>query len=116
MKGGIFLMTRLERAKNGEIFDDIRTVARTENISEKFLTEKLAYGEISFCSGIVRKITPSAVGNGLRIKVNANIGTSSDASSIELEIEKALCAVEYGADTIMDLSTGGDIVATRKRI
>ena len=109
-------MTRLERAKNGEIFDHIKTVARIENITEEFLRTGIASGEISFCSSAIRDIQPSAVGKGLKIKVNANIGTSSDASSLDLEIEKALCAVEYGADTIMDLSTGGDIEKTRLSI
>jgi phosphomethylpyrimidine synthase len=56
------------------------------------------------------------VGKGLRTKINANIGTSTDDSDVSAEIQKARIAVKYGADAIMDLSTGGDLTAIRKRI
>ncbi len=55
-------------------------------------------------------IKPVAVGNVVRVKVNANIGTSRDIVDVNAEIEKAKTAVKYGADTIMDLSTGGDLL------
>ena len=109
-------MTRMERAKKGEIVDDFRKIARIEHTTEDTIREGVSKGVITLCNSGVRKIDPVAIGEGLRIKVNANIGTSSDASSVSEEVEKALYAVEYGADMIMDLSTGGDISGTRLRV
>lgn len=109
-------MTLMEKARNGEVTNEFRELARIEHTTKEVILDGVSTGEITLCSGGVRKIEPVAIGSGLRIKVNANIGTSSDVSSIDEEVEKALCAVEYGADTIMDLSTGGDIPETRKRI
>ncbi|MFX6668099.1 phosphomethylpyrimidine synthase ThiC, partial [Acinetobacter baumannii] len=56
------------------------------------------------------------IGEGLSVKVNANLGTSYDYVNLEEEVEKARVAIQYGADTIMDLSTGGDLKAIRERI
>jgi len=109
-------MTRMEEAQKGEKNEVFATIAEMEHCTEDFVREGVAKGEISFCTSTVRDIPPMAIGGGLRIKINANIGTSSDASSIDEEIEKAGVAMENGADTIMDLSTGGDIVETRRRI
>ena len=109
-------MTRMEKARAGEIIDEFRELARIEHTTEEVILDGISTGEISLCNSGVRKIEPVAIGSGLRIKINANIGTSSDASSINEEVEKALCAVDYGADTIMDLSTGGDIPEIRARI
>ena len=109
-------MTRMEKAKAGEIIDEFRRLAHIEHTTEEIILNGISKGEITLCNSGVKKIEPVAIGSGLRIKINANIGTSSDASSIDEEVEKALCAVDYGADTIMDLSTGGDIPETRARI
>ena len=62
------------------------------------------------------KIAPLAIGKGLRTKVNANVGTSGDHNNIEEELEKVRVAIEAGADTIMDLSTGPGIDETRKAV
>ena len=103
-------MTRMEMAREREtISDENFLLANIEHTLPETINDGIASGEITVCTSTVRKIKPVAVGKGLRIKVNANIGTSSDASSIEEEVEKALVAIEYGADMIMDLSTGGDI-------
>jgi len=109
-------MTRIESARKGVVSGEFETVARDERTTPEAVRDGVASGEITFCSGTVRTIAPVAIGSGLRIKINANIGTSSDASSIDEEIEKACVAVENGADTIMDLSTGGDIPKTREAI
>jgi len=109
-------MTRIERAGKGEITDEFLKLAHDEHTTPETIRDGIAAGVITACNSPVRPIEPLAIGGGPSIKVNANIGTSSDASSIDEEIEKALCAIEYGADTIMDLSTGGDIPATRKKI
>jgi phosphomethylpyrimidine synthase len=63
-----------------------------------------------------RELSPVAIGQGLRVKVNANIGTSPDACSLEAELEKLQAAIDAGTDTVMDLSTGGDIDAIRRSI
>ena len=109
-------MTRIEQAGKGETTDEFLRLAHDEHTTPEFIREGIAAGVITACNSAVRKVGPLAIGSGLRIKVNANIGTSSDASSIEEEVEKAHYAIEYGADTIMDLSTGGDIPATRRKI
>ncbi|MBT4484768.1 MAG: phosphomethylpyrimidine synthase ThiC [Candidatus Latescibacteria bacterium] len=110
-------MTRLERAlKRGKVTEEINLLARYEHTIPETILNNVISGEIAVCKSDVRNIKPVAIGKGLRIKVNANIGTSSDASSIEEEVEKAHTAIEYGADMIMDLSTGGDIPEIRKRI
>ncbi len=116
MKGGLTDMTRMEQARNGEAPELFAQLAENEHTDAETIRTGIASGEISFCTSAVRDIPTLAIGSGLRIKVNANIGTSSDASSIDEELEKAAIAVEHGADTIMDLSTGGDIPETRRRI
>jgi len=109
-------MTRMEEAKRGAATGEFEIIARDERTTAEVIRAGVASGEVTVCTSTVRKIRPVAIGKGLRIKVNANIGTSSDASSIEEEVEKAHVAVRYGADMIMDLSTGGDIRRTRERI
>jgi phosphomethylpyrimidine synthase len=106
----------MERARTGAVSEECLAVAKTEHTVGVAIRDGLASGEIAVCANNRREIEPVAVGRGMRIKVNANIGTSSDASSVEEEVEKALAAMEYGADMIMDLSTGGDIPGTRRRI
>ena len=106
----------MEQARSGECIPAFEHLARIEHTTSDTIRDGVAAGVITLCNSKVRSIDSVAIGKGLRIKVNANIGTSSDASSIEEEVDKALCAIEYGADMIMDLSTGGDIPATRKRI
>ena len=109
-------MTRMERAKAGETVDEFGIIALNEHTTGQIIRDGVSAGEITLCNSVVKGIEPVAIGRGLRIKVNANIGTSSDASSIDEEVEKAHYALEYGADMIMDLSTGGDIAKTRARI
>jgi len=109
-------MTRMEEAKRGTVTGEFDVIARDERTTGEAVRQGVASGEVTVCTSTVRKICPVAIGKGLRIKVNANIGTSSDASSVEEEVEKAHVAVRYGADMIMDLSTGGDIPRTRERI
>ncbi len=109
-------MTRLELARDKQLNAEFKTLAATEKMDADVFRQGVADGTITVCANYARKVNPVAIGRGTRIKVNANIGTSSDASSIDEEVEKALIAVKYGADMIMDLSTGGDIPETRRRI
>ncbi|MDO9585666.1 MAG: phosphomethylpyrimidine synthase ThiC, partial [Syntrophales bacterium] len=110
-------MTQLEAAKSGRISEEMEICAEREGVSPEFIRKGVAEGNIV----VVRNnrhtaITPLAVGKGLRTKVNANIGTSGDRADIDLELEKVKVSVASGADTIMDLSTGGDLDAIRKAI
>ena len=110
-------LTQLEFARQGVVTDKMKHAAATENIDPEILRQRIAEGTAIIChnnrhsNGI-----PLAVGKGLRTKVNANIGTSKDDTSIDKELEKARVAVAAGADAIMDLSTGGPIDEIRAAI
>jgi len=74
-------------------------------------------GTIVICRNVNHMaIKPLAIGKGLRTKVNANIGTSKDHMDLNLELKKLKTAVEAGADAVMDLSTGGNLAAIRKKV
>ncbi len=110
-------MTQLEMAINGQISEDMEICAAQEGVSPEFIRAGVAAGNIV----VVRNnrhasIKPLAVGKGLRTKVNANIGTSGDHADWKLELAKVQVAAAAGADTLMDLSTGGDLAAIRKAI
>jgi len=91
-------------------------LAKKEGLSLSRLQNGLKSGSIVAVRNAKRDVEPIAIGAGTRVKINANIGTSPDVSDIKQEIEKAHIAVEAGADTLMDLSIGGDIDAVRKKI
>jgi len=104
----------LENAKSGVLIDTIKKVAKFENKSPEFIMTQIATGEVII---MTRKNKPSlGIGTGLRTKINANIGTSSDNIHPKDEIEKAKIAEKLGADTISDLSMGGNIDKIRSEI
>ncbi len=110
-------MTQLEMARQGQISDLVRQAAAAENIEPEILRQKIAAGTAVIC--LNKKHTngrPLAVGEGLRTKTNANLGTSQDDTSIDKELEKAKVAAAAGADALMDLSTGGPIDEIRAAI
>jgi phosphomethylpyrimidine synthase len=110
-------MTQLEYARRGLITEKMQAAATAEGVTPEFIRDGIAAGTIVICHNVKHTNgTPLAVGTGLRTKVNANIGSSSDDTDIEKEIEKARVAVKYGADAIMDLSTGGPVDEIRKAI
>ncbi|MFQ5975898.1 MAG: phosphomethylpyrimidine synthase [Candidatus Hydrothermarchaeales archaeon] len=109
-------MTQMEDARKGSITEEMKRVSEKEGIAVEKIVKGVASGRIVIPSNLKREAEPVGIGSGLRIKINANIGTSMDFPEPEPEIEKAKAAVEYGADTIMDLSTGGDIDGIRKEI
>ena len=109
-------MTRVEQAKNGVITDEMRLIAQQERLDAETVCQAVADGTITIVRNIQRTIKPLAIGAGTRIKVNANIGTSSSLVSIDEEIGKMKAAVECGADAIMDLSTAGDLSAIREAL
>lgn len=110
-------MTQLEAAKKGIITEEMEKAARFEKISAEELREKIASGEAVLPCNVNHKgITPMAVGKGLSTKVNANLGTSDAYPEVEKELEKLHAAIKAGANSVMDLSTGGDIDQVRKKI
>ncbi|MDT8441530.1 MAG: phosphomethylpyrimidine synthase ThiC [Desulfuromonadales bacterium] len=110
-------MTLLESARQGIVCATIKAAAAGEGIDPEILRQHIAEGSAIVCRNRKRANgTPLAVGKGLRTKVNANIGTSKDDTSIDKELEKARVAVAAGADALMDLSTGGPIDEIRAAI
>jgi len=104
-------------AQNGTITDEMETVAREERVSSEWLRDKIASGRIVIPANRNHKgVRPTGIGEGLRIKVNTNLGTSSDHVDLDEELRKLAAAIEAGTDAVMDLSTGGDIVAIRREI
>ncbi len=99
------------------ITKEMKTVAREEGISPAWLREKMGSGRIVIPANRNHGgVKPLGIGEGLRIKVNTNLGTSSDHVDLEEELEKLEVSIQAGTDTVMDLSTGGDIDAIRKEI
>jgi phosphomethylpyrimidine synthase len=95
---------------------DTREVARKEGINEDVLLRRLEAGRVVIPFNPVHSPEPKAIGEGMSVKVNVNLGTSRDRVEVEEEIEKVRISVKYGADAVMDLSTGGDIDAIRRKI
>jgi phosphomethylpyrimidine synthase len=110
-------MTQLEYAKNNIITPLVRKIALKEGLSPHTVTRRIKEGKVVIpLNKIHNIIKPCGIGYGLRTKVNANIGTSTDKSQINDELKKLGVAVKYGADTIMDLSVGGNLRIIRKEI
>ncbi len=111
------MTTQIKAARQGKITEEMRIVARDEGESPRKICQRLAEGTVIITRNIQRQnVHPIGIGKGLRMKINANIGTSPDLCDLELEIEKAKVAVKYGADTIMDLSISGDLDEIRRAI
>ncbi|HWT82270.1 MAG TPA: phosphomethylpyrimidine synthase ThiC, partial [Candidatus Methylomirabilis sp.] len=110
-------MTQLEYARRGLITEKMQTAAAAEGVAPEFIREGLAAGTIVICHNVKHANgTSLPVGTGLRTKINANIGSSSDDTDMQKELEKARIAVKYGADAIMDLSTGGPVDEIRRAV
>ena len=111
--------TQLQIAKTGTITDEVKLVAQTENVDAELVRAELSAGRLVIPANKLHlKTNLRAIGIGriLATKVNANIGTSSVSSSAEAEIEKMKVAISAGADTIMDLSTGGNLDEIREKL
>ena len=111
-------MTQLEAARNNDVpTKEMEVAAGREPVSASRLRELVKEGRaVVLTNSAVRPRKPCAVGAGLTTKVNANIGTSKDYADSGQELRKLAAAEEAGADTVMDLSTGGDITAIRRDI
>ncbi len=111
------MKTQLELALEGIVTEQMKQVAKDENICEGVIKDYVAKGEIVIPNNPKRKGQKvSGIGTGLRTKINASIGTSSDICDVELEVEKAKAAEEEGADTLMELSAGGDLDEIRREV
>jgi phosphomethylpyrimidine synthase len=109
-------MSIVDDARSGTITEEMRTVARQEGVTEEFVRRGVAGGHITIPVSPYRDVKICGIGEGLRTKVNASIGTSTDIVDIAMEIEKAKAAERAGADTLMELSTGGDFAEIRKQV
>jgi len=110
-------MTELELAREGFISPQMSLVAQHEGVEAEFIRQGVGGGTIVIPANTKHtNLIPCGIGQGLKTKVNANIGTSSDFGNIDTELEKLRVAIDSGADTVMDLSTGGDISAIRRAI
>ncbi|MGB9838845.1 phosphomethylpyrimidine synthase [Methanothermobacter sp.] len=109
-------MTQMEDARKGNITPEMEEVARKENIDIQILIKSIADGRAVIPSNVNRSSSPCGIGESLSTKINANIGSSSKMEDIDLEVEKAMAAVEYGADAIMDLSTGPMLREVRRAV
>ncbi len=110
-------MTQIESAKSGLITKEMEIVAKDESIDVNELMELIKTGRVVIPANINHKnLKPIGIGKGLRTKVNANIGTSGDYKKIDDELKKIDSVIEYKADTVMDLSIGGDIDKIRKAL
>lgn len=109
-------MTRIELAKKGIITDEFKETAQMEGVTPEYIAKGITEGTIVITRNINHPTKPLAIGKGLRTKVNANIGTSKDRVDIHDEIEKLHVIVKYGADAVMDLSTGGPIKELRRAL
>jgi phosphomethylpyrimidine synthase len=107
-------MTRIETARKGIITDEVTKVALSEGVLPERLAADISAGLTVIPINKSRTIEPIGIGRGLKTKVNANIGTSKDKISFDDEMEKLDVLVKYGADAVMDLSTGGPIKDLRK--
>ena len=114
------MKTRIELARTGTITEEVKQAARAEGVSAGQLAEDIALGRAVIARNAGRRhkseLPPLAIGKGLRTKINANIGTSRDRDSLDEERAKLDLLLKYGADAVMDLSTGGRIRELRRLI
>jgi phosphomethylpyrimidine synthase len=110
------MKTQLDRARDGEITQEMKEAAVYDDVSPEFIRDGIANGHIVIYGNPQRKSRVVGIGQGLRTKINASIGTSPDIVDFDMEVEKAKVAEKAGADTLMELSTGGDLGEIRKRV
>jgi phosphomethylpyrimidine synthase len=110
-------MTQLEMARNNNISKEMKIVSEKEGIDIENLIKLISNGNVVIPASIIHKnLDPIGIGKDLKIKVNANIGSSPDKADINHELEKLRVCIDVKADTVMDLSTGGNIDEIRRII
>ncbi len=111
------IRTQMHYARKGLITEEMEYVARIEKVSAELIRAEVARGRMIIPANISHtNLEPMAIGVESKCKINANIGNSATTSNIDEELEKLRYSVKFGADTVMDLSTGGDIPEIRKAI
>ncbi len=114
---GDSVRTQLHYARQGVITEEMHYVARRENLPPALIREEVARGRMIIPANIRHtNLEPMCIGIASKCKINANIGNSAVTSEVEGELEKLRYSIKYGADTVMDLSTGGDIPEIRRNI
>ncbi|RLE10649.1 phosphomethylpyrimidine synthase [Candidatus Aerophobetes bacterium] len=110
-------MNQLREAKKGNLTPEMIKVAKEEGLDPEFIGERMAKGQIIIPKNIRHNLrSPKAIGAGVRTKINTNLGTSTDYVDLNYELKKLKVAIEAGTDTVMDLSTGGDLDKIRRSI
>ena len=111
------IRTQMHYARKGMVTGEMEYVARRENLSPELIRSEVARGRMIIPANIHHaSLEPMCIGIASKCKINSNIGNSAVTSNIDEELEKLQYSVKYGADTVMDLSTGGDIPRIRKAI
>jgi len=114
---GCMNVTQMHYARQGVITDPMRTVAQMEHVEAELIRQEVAAGRLIIPANIHHpEVKPMGIGIALNCKINANIGNSAVTSDVTQELEKLAVCVKYGADTAMDLSTGGNIHEIREAI
>jgi phosphomethylpyrimidine synthase len=111
------VVTQMHYARRGIVTDAMRHVARVENVDPGLLRSEVARGRLVIPANVNHhRLEPMGIGLAVSCKINANIGNSAVTSNVDNELQKLRLATKYGADTVMDLSTGGDIDLIRRAI
>ncbi len=110
------MLTQIESARQGILTPQMEAVAAAEELTPAYILQMVAEGKIVIPWNHNRKPKVCGIGKGLRTKVNASIGTSSDIVDYAAEVRKAKVAQEAGADTLMELSVGGDLDRVRREV
>jgi len=109
--------TQLDMARKRVISEEMASCAKQENVEAEFIRKGVEEGTIVVVRNIRHRTIPAlAIGKGLRTKINTNVGTSKDRADTTLELEKVRISIGAGTDTVMDLSTGGDLGEIRRAI
>src|SRR5438067_5892854 len=112
-------MTQLEAARQGTVTPEMQFVADREGLDPDLIRSEVARGRMVIPANVVhlqKRLEPMAIGVASKCKINANIGNSAVTGKVDDELEKLRTAVHLGADTVMDLSTGGHIDGIRRAI
>src|SRR5579864_9399146 len=116
-RSGDQIRTQIHYARQGRVTEEMEYVAKRERLTPETVRDEVARGRMIIPANVNHtNLEPMCIGVASRCKINANIGNSATTSNIDEEVEKLRDSVKYGADTVMDLSTGGDIPEIRKAI
>jgi len=109
-------VNQLEQAGKGIVTNEMMQVCEQEDIDPEILINRIKAGQIVILKGRYKEKNTVGIGMGLRTKINASIGTSTDVCDIDHEVNKAIIAERYGADTLMELSAAGDLDEIRRQV